>query len=171
MTENQGKITTNWTGEMPEQEQLYEKVVVKEGEHIGIFKELKIVQTLNFNKTAKQNTFLFTVELPKVEDEEPKTLPYYLNPKISKGSTNVKTGDKYSNSKLFDLLVSADLVDKAKEAEKDQNGFNEASLQLFLSQNLIGKKVRFSTKTLHKDDDDKRYSAVDKIYELISEEA
>jgi len=89
------------------------------------------------------------------------TIPMYMTTVVSKGS-----GD-YSNSKMYDLLDSAKLLEKFSEMWKSKDFKNDvertATFIEFLKNNLMDQTCKVISKTVNKDDADKKYSVVDKI--------
>jgi hypothetical protein len=100
----------------------------------------------------------FVIKFQLTEDMD-KFIPMYLTTKISKGD------GEYSNSKLYDLLDSAKLIDKFKillealEEDKDK----DIAIMHFLRKHLTLKEVKILTKTANKNDKEKRYSVVEKV--------
>ena len=111
--------------------------------------EDRIVLTVGVTSTISGNT-------TDIIDE--KEISCYMNFVVSKGS------GAYSNSRLYDVLETADLL---KRAEGVASAANEQQLT-FLREELIGKKVRVLLKTAKKGQPD-QYSVVKKIVKIFGE--
>jgi hypothetical protein len=135
----------------------FERILIAEDSYNGKIKGIEKVELPNFNDKTKKET-----KLKVIIDIEGKELAHFLAPKIMKASTTSKK--KYSNSKLYDLLVDLKLKDKAKEI-KDQLTTIDG-LQLFLSQELIEKTVRVQVKT-SKANTEEAYSTIGKILRFV----
>jgi len=125
-------------------------------------KIIEVVEVPDFNdKTTKIEKLAIVLELDvagkKVE------LTHFLQPKISKGSTN-KTGKVYSNSKLYDLLCDLGLRDKFKETLGQK--FTAVKVAEFLDKELGAKMLRVSVKT-SKANTPEQYSVVNKILRFV----
>jgi hypothetical protein len=135
----------------------FERVLIAEDSYNGKIKGIEKIELPNFTDKTKKETKLKVTII--VEEKE---LVHFLAPKIMKASTTSKK--KYSNSKLYDLLVDLKLKDKAKEKKEELTTID--GLQLFLSQELVGKTVRVQVKT-SKANTDEAYSTIGKILRFV----
>lgn len=137
----------------------FERVLIAEDSYNGTIKAIEKAELPNFNDKTKKE-----VKLKLVIEVEGKELAHFLAPKIMKASTSSKK--KYSNSKLYDLLVDLKLKDKAKELQDQLTTID--GLQMFLAQELTNKKVRVSVKT-SKANTEEAYSTIGKILRFVEE--
>jgi hypothetical protein len=96
----------NWE-ENQKTESSFKKVFIPEDSYNANLKVIEVVELPDFNdktKKLEKLALMFDIKEKGVE------LTHFLQPKISKGSTN-KAGKVYSNSKLYDLLVDLNLKD------------------------------------------------------------
>jgi len=158
------KKMSNWNINGEEsQEKIYERHYIptsKEGVPIayeGIIIEISEIYTqIKLKKSQEdpdkeESRVTFTIKM-KDDKEEDKNLPLFCAFKVSKGFGT------YSNSKLYDLLDVAGLLEDAQKVAKSSS---EDQLK-FLRDNLIGKNVRFIVKTVRKGTPE-QYSVVKEI--------
>lgn len=158
MTQEIKEVLIDFEGEnAPESN--FERVLIPEDSYNGKVKQIDKVELPNFNDKTKKE-----MKLKVVVEVEGKELVHFLAPKIMKASTTSKK--KYSNSKLYDLLVDLKLKDKAKEVKEQLVTID--GLQLFLSQELAGKMVRVAVKT-SKANTEEAYSTIGKILRFVEE--
>lgn len=143
----------NLDGKSPRKE--YEKIFLDElkdgvpqvynGEIIGIS---DIYEQKKFKKEEMVKKITMTVKMT-----DGKEIPFFLSWVITKGSGT------YSNSKMYDVVVTAGLLEKVSEIN---NVEDERQLEWFKDR-LVGKNCKFLPKTISKDDKKNRYSCVDKF--------
>jgi len=120
----------------------------------GVIKSVESFVGKKFDKDEKVNKLVFQVEVLGQEKEV--LLPFYMTAVIRRIN---KPG--MNNSKLFDFLVSADLLGAAKnEADKDLGCL--ADLVSWLGEKTKDRKCRILTQTSLKGKEG-AYSTVDKI--------
>ncbi len=113
------------------------------------------------NKFEGEDKEKIVVSFEMKEGDKKHLLPMFVTTTVSKGEGN------YSNSKLYDVLDKKKLIDDFKSTwEKisamDEEVHNEKFVQ-YLKDSLVGVKCKVLTKTVNKDDADKRYSIVKEI--------
>lgn len=136
----------------------------KLGEHQGNIVTVKLEESYiyDFTKTPpvktneKENKLVFGV---RVSDEGDVEIPLFVKPKITKITTK-----GFNNSKLYDILDSAGLLDKVKNQAEELKTLS--GLLMFLDENLVGRKIRFASKNSRKGQPDE-YSTVGEIYEFL----
>jgi hypothetical protein len=143
------------------QEPSFERTLIPEDSYNATIKQIEQIELQNFDKTRKEKKLKITIEI--LDQEKPVELVHFVAPKIMKAATN-KGGKIYSNSKLFDMLVDLKLKDTAKEKQEELKTID--GLQLFLSTQLVNKKVRVAVKTSKANTED-AYSVVNKILRFI----
>lgn len=149
----------NWE-ENKQKESSFKKVFIPEDSYNANLKAIEVVELPDFNdKTKKLEKLALMLDIKEKEVE----LTHFLQPKISKGSTN-KQGKVYSNSKLYDLLVDLNLKDKFKE-EVGQK-FSAQKVVDFLNKYLTGKTLRVTVKT-SKANTPEQYSSISKILRFV----
>ena len=149
----------NWE-ENQRTETNFKKEFIPEDSYNANLKTIEVVELPDYNdktKKLEKLALLFDIKEKKVE------LTHFLQPKISKGSTN-KQGKVYSNSKLYDLLVDLNLKDKFKEEIGPK--FSAAKVVEFLNKYLAGKILRVSVKT-SKANTPEQYSSISKILRFV----
>lgn len=159
MTEKE--YEANWE-EKPAIETNYKKIFVPEDSYNGILKTSEVVETPDFNDKTKKIEKIAIVIAIEVQGKEIE-LSHFLQPKISKGSTN-RAGKVYSNSKLYDLLIDLGLRDKFKEEVGSK--FSATKVNNFLNKELSGKTLRVAVKT-SKANSPEQYSTISKILRFI----
>lgn len=126
----------------------YEKVVVPNDVYTSRIQSVVIQETKKFGEEGTEPTIIIQVE-PVVGKG---SVPLFVKPKITKA---YKQG--VSNSKLYDILVLAGLLEDAQAAEKQLSTLD--GLEAWLVDNLVGREVRYLTKTSK----DGSYSRVDRV--------
>lgn len=117
----------------------------------GTIKEIsEIYKQPKYNAEGEDEKITIGVEM-----EDGKKIPLFLNFKVMKGSGS------YSNSKLYDVIETANGLTLAKNVE---NSMYPEKLN-FLNTLLVGKKCKFLVKTVKKDQPDK-YSVVDRMTKI-----
>lgn len=145
----------NWEGNA---QASFEKTIVPEDSYNGIVKDISIIETADFeDKNKKIEKIVISLEITD-DSEKGKVLAHFLRPYISKAGAG---GKGYSNSKLYDLLESLNLKEKAK-ADLG-NKYSSQKILDWLLRELLEKKVRFSTSTSK----DKSNSYVKKIIRFV----
>lgn len=140
----------------------YVKVFIPEDSYNGELKVTEIVEVPDFNdKTKKLEKIALVIKLNANEKEV--ELTHFLQPKISKGSTN-RAGKVYSNSKLYDLLIDLGLRDKFKEQVGSK--FSATKVSEFLTKELSNKTLRVAVKT-SKANTPEQYSTISKILRFV----
>jgi len=149
----------NWE-ENQRTETNFKKEFIPEDSYNANLKTIEVVELPDYNdktKKLEKLALMFDIKEKNVE------LTHFLQPKISKGSTN-KQGKVYSNSKLYDLLVDLNLKDKFKEEIGPK--FSAAKVVEFLNKYLAGKILRVSVKT-SKANTPEQYSSISKILRFV----
>jgi len=157
----------DWDGER-QSESKFERVIVPEENFDFVVKAVELIETKMFQGEGKQKRIkiLLSIDDAAYPDLKGKELPHFISPIISKGSVNPKTGQIFSNSKLYDTLVELNIKDAAKV--KIGNVTKEMFPQKitdFLVDAILGKKVRASTKISKRNTAD-AYSAVERIKKI-----
>lgn len=149
----------NWE-ENKQVESNFKKVFIPEDSYNANLKAIEVVELPDFNdKTKKLEKLALMLDIKEKGVE----LTHFLQPKISKGSTN-KQGKVYSNSKLYDLLVDLNLKDKFKEEVGSK--FTANKVVDFLNKYLTGKVLRVTVKT-SKANTPEQYSGISKILRFV----
>ena len=162
MQENKVEVKeyeANWE-ENTKNESSFKKVFIPEDSYNANLKVIEVVELPDFNdktKKLEKLALMFDIKEKGVE------LTHFLQPKISKGSTN-KAGKVYSNSKLYDLLVDLNLKDKFKEEVGAK--FSANKVVEFLNNYLSGKVLRVLVKT-SKANTPEQYSGISKILRFV----
>jgi hypothetical protein len=162
MQENKVEVKeyeANWE-ENTKTESNFKKVFIPEDSYNANLKAIEVVELPDFNdktKKLEKLALMFDIKEKGVE------LTHFLQPKISKGSTN-KQGKVYSNSKLYDLLVDLNLKDKFKEEVGPK--FTANKVVDFLNKYLTGKTLRVTVKT-SKANTPEQYSGISKILRFV----
>lgn len=159
MTEKE--YEANWE-ENKAPETNYKKVFVPEDSYNGILKTAEVVEVPDFNDKSKKLEKIALVIAIESSGKEIE-LSHFLQPKISKGSTN-RAGKVYSNSKLYDLLIDLNLRDKFKEEIGSK--FSATKVNDFLTKELSGKTLRVAVKT-SKANSPEQYSTISKILRFV----
>lgn len=162
MQENKVEVKeyeANWE-ENKQVESNFKKVFIPEDSYNANLKAIEVVELPDFNdKTKKLEKLALMLDIKEKGVE----LTHFLQPKISKGSTN-KQGKVYSNSKLYDLLVDLNLKDKFKEEVGSK--FTANKVVDFLNKYLTGKVLRVTVKT-SKANTPEQYSGISKILRFV----
>jgi hypothetical protein len=138
----------------------YKKVFIPEDSYNAVNKIIDCVELPDFNdKTKRIEKLAIVFEIKEMGVE----LTHFIQPKISKGSTN-KAGKIYSNSKLYDLLVDLGLRDKFKQEVGAK--FSSEKVKNFLTKELSGKVVRVAVKT-SKANTPEQYSTIAKVLRFV----
>ena len=117
----------------------FEKVLVKEGEHLGTITRFEVQNLKKWESKDREPKILGFFKITGTEDE----LPYFLKPVITKAYN-----ESVSNSKLYDFIVVAGLLEEAKSKTEELGTVDGQAA--FLNKNFVGKPVRFSAKTVNK---------------------
>jgi len=136
----------------------------KLGEHRGKLVLVKLEEgfVYDFTKTPpvktneKENKLVFLVQ---VSDENNVEIPLFVKPKITKIN---QAG--FNNSKLYDILALAGLLDLVKDRAEELKTLT--GLLMFLENSLVGREIRFASKNSRKGKPDE-YSTVGEIYEFL----
>lgn len=153
MTQERQEVLINTEGIAPT---TYDRIVVRDGEHQGEIVDVSLQEMKKYNKPNEtEKKFIVKVQ---VEDE--KVVPLFCSPVVSKGSKG------YNNSKLFDLLTEAKLLDELEQKKAELSKYN--AMEGFLLSRLVGRTGRFGTKTVNKGQETE-YSVVKEIYEISDE--
>jgi len=136
----------------------------KLGEHRGKVASVHLEEKFIYDFTKKppvktnekENKLIFEVQ---VLDEGNVEIPLFVKPKITKINTK-----GFNNSKLYDLLSLAGVLDKVEDRKEELKTLT--GLLMFLEQELVGKEIRFASKNSNKDTDNE-YSTVGEIYEFL----
>lgn len=140
----------------------YETFLIPEDSYDAEIAAINQRESPNYNNPqVKETQFVFSCLI------EGKELLLWVKPKITKGSIS-KSGKTYSNSKLFDILEKAGLLEKVKEKKEELLTLD--GLQQFLSSNLVGKKARCVVKTRNKGGGEKEYSSVSEVLRFLEEQ-
>jgi len=135
---------------------VYEKPLVPEDSYQAIIKACQMFEVKKFDGPGKESKVVFAIEVSGEGLEEPVELPLYCNPVIKKSS-----GTKgFSNSKLYDVLDKAGLLNQARE-DKAELAFL-GSLVSWFNVNLVGRKCKVLVKTRNRGQDN-AYSTVSDI--------
>lgn len=138
----------------------------KLGEHQGKIVNVKLEDSFiyDFTKTppvktnVKEKKLVFAV---LVTDEGDAEISLFVKPKI----TRIKT-QGFSNSKLYDILDSAKLLEEVESNTEELKTLS--GLLMFLDKKLVGRRIRFASKNSRKGQPDE-YSTVGEIYEFLRE--
>ncbi len=137
----------------------------KLGEHRGKLVMVKLEESFIYDFTkkppvktnVKENKLVFSVQ---VTDEGDVEIPLFVKPKI----TRIKT-QGFNNSKLYDILSLAKLLDDVKNRSEELKTLT--GLLAFLEEKLVGRSIRFASKNSRRGQPDE-YSTVGEIYEFLS---
>lgn len=133
----------------------YDRVVVKDDVYTSKIINIEVQDVKKFNAVGTEKTLIM-----KVEPIEGKgAIPFFIKPKIMKAYS-----EKVSNSKLYDLLESAGLLEEAKERKEELVTID--GLSLFLNEKLVGRLIKFFTKLRHQGTEN-AYSSVDRVLEFL----
>jgi len=133
----------------------YERVVVKDDVYTTKILSLDVQDTKKYGSDGTEKTVI-----AKVEPIEGKgSIALFIKPKITKAYN-----EKVSNSKLYDLLEKAGVLIEAEE-RKDELG-TLTGLAMFLEEKLVGRSIKFLTKTRKQGTSD-AYSSVDRVLEFL----
>lgn len=137
------------------------KPLIPEDSYFGEIESASLVEVPSYNQPeATEKKVVIQIKL-EGENADGVILPLYANPIVKKSS-----GTKgYSNSKLYDLLVNADLLEKAKEQHDALETYE--GLVGFLDSNLKGRRVKALVKTRRKGTDS-AYSSIGDILRFES---
>ena len=134
----------------------YSKPLIAEDSYKGVIEAVDLIEVPSYNNPeVKEKKVVVKIKL-EGEGSDGVVLPLYANPIVKKSS-----GTKgYSNSKLYDLLVNAGLLDDAKKTHEALETFE--GLVGYLSAKLVGRKVKALVKNRRKGTDG-AYSSVGDI--------
>lgn len=140
------------------QNQKIDRVLVAEDAYDAVIKSVSTIETKDFESKQLKKKIVFQIAIMTEKGEV--ELPLFVNPVIKKSS-----GTKgYSNSKLYDLLDNAKLLEQVAIAQEQIN--NVLALQDFLAGVLIGKKCRVLVKTTNKGKEN-AYSSIKDIVKFF----
>ena len=141
------------------------KILIPEDSYQGVVSRVDLIESPVYNKPGQlQKKVVIQVQLHG-EGSEDAELPLFANPVIKKSG-----GTKgYSNSKLYDVLESANVLEEAKGAHEALETFE--GLVGFLDARLKGRKCKALVSTVNKGSDN-AYSTVKNIlrFEPVSPE-
>lgn len=155
----------DWEGNTGNSTQTFERILVPEENYDMVVKAIELAEVKRFTGEGTQQRikFILSIDDAQYPDYKGKELVHFISPMISKGSTNKKTGQVFSNSKLYDTLTDLGMKDKAKaEIGSVLKTDFPRTITEWLGTQLIGKKVRCSTK-VSKRNTPEAYSLVDRI--------
>ena len=136
----------------------YERVVVKDDVYTSKILSLEVQDTPKYGTSITEKTVIAKLEPLAGKG----TIPFFIKPKITKAYN-----EKVSNSKLYDLLEKAGLLDIARNRKDELSTLS--GLAIFLQQNFVGQKIKYLTKT-RKQGTPEAYSSVDRVLEFIKDE-
>lgn len=145
-------VPVNMSGEAPGK--MTPRAKLKVGEHKGKFLSVEAIEAPAYdNPNVKEPKLVFLVGIGDVD------LPFYVNPRVSKGSGS------YSNSKLYDVLEALDLLEdfSSLPAVKENKPIALPALVKFLEDKVIGKVARVGVKNSKKGTPEE-YSTVREVY-------
>lgn len=152
---NLTKVEINFEGTSKEE---VKKYLLPDDAYEAEFILAEAVETKDFDSEKKIPRIVFTFKILNWKEEA--VLPMFANPKITKGSGT------YSNSKLFDLLESGNLLDEAKNSEENLTPLD--SLVSWFNVKLKDRRVKIISKTANKNKSkDQQYSVVDKLVKFL----
>ena len=158
-------VATNWDGTAPKTD----KPLIPENVYDGTITKIRHLEAKSFDGTGMENRVVLDFTIPEVEWTKTNedgttekmngcTISLWVNPTITKGS------GRFSNSTLYNIIEKAGLLDKAKENTAkfadETNGLD--NLVGFLSENLEGKKSRFTVLTRNKGKEN-QYTSVKEV--------
>jgi len=137
--EPEGKIMIDLTGEgFKDKDNKFDRPLIKEDSYNATINDIvfKGVQKWNAAPGVLENKFIFNylIEQPV---GEPLIISSFVNPSITK-SNNVK----YSNSKLFEIIQTAELLDEVGKLSDELSV--PSNLVKWVSQVFIGRACRVS---------------------------
>ena len=153
-------VTVNLDGKSP----LKERVFIKEDAYNAVISGVSDIREQAKYQNPKETEEKFNIDFTVTTPEGPKEIPMFLTPKVTKGSGT------YSNSKLFDVLEKAKLLEDFKkvwdtiEVMDGKENQNKALID-FLQKVLLQKPCKVLTGTSKKGQAD-QYSVVDKIIDM-----
>lgn len=105
-------------------------------------------ETMGYDGNGSKMKAIFTCEIP---NSQGKIIPLqmWVVLTVTKGSVS-KSGKRYSNSKLYDVLNKAGLVDEIEKFAKNKSAEGEIpdeELMSFLKEHLIGRTAKFDVET------------------------
>lgn len=153
--ENSDSVLIDFEGDGNGSSGDYERVVVKEDVYTTKIVSLEVQDTKKYNAVGTEKTIIAKV----VPVEGLGGIPFFIKPKITKAYN-----EKVSNSKLYDLLERAGLLVEAKERKEELSTLT--GLAMFLEQKLVGRSIKFLTKTRKQGTED-AYSSVDRVLEFL----
>ena len=125
----------------------YSKPLIAEDSYKGTIAGVDLVDVPAYNQPGVVEKKVVVQVKLEGEGSDNVTLPLYANPVIKKSS-----GTKgYSNSKLYDLLVNAALLDEAKKSHEALETYE--GLVGFLDAKLKGRRVKALVKNRRKGTD------------------
>jgi hypothetical protein len=134
----------------------YEAVITKIGE-IREFKTAFVNKETGKSEEKTQNKFAIEWKIANKGNAEGKIIPMFVGTRISKGSGS------YSNSKLYDVLDKAGLIEEFKKANK----ITDDDIMEWLRKKLTDRIAKVITKTVNKNEKEKSYSVVDDIVKFL----
>ena len=149
--ENRKEVLVDFDGtSKPE----FEKPLVDDDTYLALIKSCELVEVPSYDGKGTTKKLIFSLGLEDVKGKP--EIPLYVNPVIKKSG-----GQKgYSNSKLFDLLVSAGELDNAKSNHAVLETFE--GLHAWIEKVFVGRYCKVLTKTTNQGKDN-AYSVVDKV--------
>ncbi|HUV71765.1 MAG TPA: hypothetical protein VMW25_02035 [Clostridia bacterium] len=137
--EPEGKIMIDLTGEgFKNQDNKFDRPLIKEDSYNATIQDIvfKGVQKWNSAPGVLENKFIFNylIEQPV---GEPLIIPSFINPSITKSNNS-----KYSNSKLFEIISVAGLLDEVGKLADELSV--PSNLVKWVSQVFIGRDCRVS---------------------------
>lgn len=145
----------------------FEKILIPEENYWGKLVSIELNEMRKYNKPEeKENNLVFKF---KIEDEanaehNNKEISHIASPKILKAPPTVKGGKVYNNSKLFDILETCGLLEKAKSRKEELR--TKDGLRIFLNTEMQPHKFRLQVKTVKKTIPEEAYSIVGKILKM-----
>ncbi len=133
-------------------ESVFERIHVNDDVHDGKFKEVIVVDGVNFDSGNPEKKIVVNVELQEG------IVSAWYTPKVTKGSGT------YSSSNLYILLEKSNLLEDFKPFSETIT--TEEQLGNWFSEKLSGKGVKVLTKSITSKKDGVVYSKIDKIISL-----
>jgi len=155
LSENKNEVLIDFDGTGNGSSGDYERVVVKDDVYTAKILSLEVQDTKKYGTDGTEKTVI-----AKVEPVEGKgSIPLFIKPKITKAYN-----EKVSNSKLYDLLDKADVLIEAEQRKEELSTLT--GLAMFLEEKLVGREIKFLTKTRKQGQSD-AYSSVDRVLEFL----
>lgn len=149
------KVVVDLTGEAKESQ--YTKVLIAEGERLGVFKSFDLVELDKYGKPNEKASKI-VVQVEVQEDGKPVELALFLSPLVTKAPKDSKN----SNSALYDVLDNLKLLQEFGDSNGVAGGFTQSQLKTWLENTLTSKVVRVSVETTKKAKEP--YSKIGKVY-------